>query len=636
MGTLEEFAIKELPNIKTPEISPKRRNSLEKYLLKRIQQFENVYQKEETRKISIKNVRITGFEEANFDQIDIAFRNEDGIFLLEGPNFSGKTTTLELILYSILGKQSSEDFSPYIISKISRTEIVLQVNDETFRIHRDFYNKSHKVIFPSGSSPKNFEKGISKIFGFENFDIISKILWNVFYLSQEAQKIIFRRRYKEGGYNENKILSILFQNPLSNLYFLFQKILSEQKENLRLKRSELKKKNYELESIIRKIKLHERQIEKISKDLVEIDIKLKSIRQEKSEILEMINKKQKEINSSEDKIWPLRKDLANIQLKIEVFQATEISREIFSKISPESCPVCDRELTEKMRDRSRLDPPKCPLCNRDILENLSSVIQKSIADHMIFLEKTAESKEISVEKLDKDCKKNKREINDLNGKIEELNKIEKDFINFLASLRVIKEGSSEENKDLVIYQNEIKNIESSIEELNIEVEKHSRRIDLYNDSVTLILELENSFTKQIQDNIAKKTNRYLEEILGKLELENMIHLNQFEPFLGDLSIKDLHPGSFRHLLTISFLFAVHHCLKDYNGRILFPFLIDEPSRHLDSNIRESFFIFLNLISSELDHQIVIASPPDERLKGVAKEIRTMERRVPRLDMFLNF
>ncbi|MFX0170461.1 MAG: AAA family ATPase [Candidatus Hodarchaeota archaeon] len=635
MGSLKEFATRELSNIKTPEISPKRRISLEKYLLKHIQQFENIYQKENMRKISIKKVRITGFEEANFDQIDLAIGSEDGIFLIEGPNFSGKTTTLELILYSILGKQSSEEFSPYIISKINRTEITLQVNNETYRIHRDFYNKSHKVIFPSGSSPKNFEKGISKIFGFENFEIISKILWNVFYLSQEEQKIIFRRRYKEGGYNENKILSILFQNPFSDLYFLFQKILREQTENLRLKRSELKKKNYELESIIRKIKLHEREIEKISNDLVEIDIKLKSIRKEKSEILEMINEKQKKINGLEENIWLLRRELAEIKLKIEVFQATEISREIFSKISPESCPVCDRELTEKMRDRSHLDPPKCPLCNRDILKDLGSIIQKSIEGHMIFLEKTAEAKEISIEKLVIDCKRNKRENQALNSKVDELNKIEKDFINFLASLKVIKEVPSEENKDKEIYQNEIKSIESSIEELNTEVDKHNRRIGLYTDNLNLILELENSFTKQIQDEVAKKTNRNLEEIVGKLELEDMIILNQFEPYLGDLSIKDLLPGSFRHLLTISFLFAVHHCLKDYNGKILFPFLIDEPSRHLDSNSKASFFIFLDLISSELDHQIVIASPPDEGLKGVAKEIRTMERRIPRLDMFLN-
>ena len=538
--------------------------------------------------MKISRIRIQQFAVEEYPEVE---KNDvsGNDLLIKGGNRSGKTLTLNALLYGLFGPRATFGVQP---GRHSDVQIHFDNGDELHRSSggREFTHDGNTYTLDEA------EEQLQQLIGSES-------LVHHQFIHSETDKLPLASLGKE------ELIATVRRLVESDVQEQIEKNIQE-KEDLeaeieQVQRTELKPRRRELEDLhIRQV---ERQLEKIEKLQSLIDTgRIETIKQRLLEN-EEINEQLDELYSRKRTIdQELRK--LNRKLREEQQYTQEVNNLILDAIEELTCPVCD-QVVEEDTARRRMSRGQCPHCGRErSLEELKQNLEQKIdrADNTISdLEARIEELNEEKEEIEEEIETHQSSIPDLSD-LNQLTKLtlrENDY-----DLDAVAERTQQEleqhreevdrlkNREQQL-EDEIKSVEAEIEEMKTAHEQLTQRIqELQEESFNKIVL---SFQERWSENYQQMAQDLGLEI--HIEQDGSVRLPGNE---GPRNYSEVSTGEAR-LLNLSFSYTVAQTAaeNDATDDSLETIFLDEPFANLEDEKRDSALQFIQ----DSDIQFVITS-----------------------------
>lgn len=162
-------------------------------------------------------------------------------------------------------------------------------------------------------------------------------------------------------------------------------------------------------------------------------------------------------------------------------------------------------------------------------------------------------------------------------------------------IKMLEEEGYDILKNIEINENELENIEKSIEKINEELAVISNKADIYNfykNTYTKLMSLRNDYLEEAQINISDRANVYFKELLSKDDAAAFKRLNinknyKIEAFnySDDEIFSQLSAGQ-KHLAAMAFTMGLTAVASNAKPTCNFPLVMDTPMSNLDLGNRQ--------------------------------------------------
>ena len=590
------------------------------------------------------DIRIIGFKYKNireFDDLEISFHKEGGesnthhISLIQMPNGTGKTTTLNLIKHTLSGKKPSSDEIESFASKDSNDgffELRVIINEEyfAFRLTFDYLNNDCK-FYTTESKIEGGGRSEGHNLPLDVKPILTKEFVSLFVFDGELSKKLLD---KQDSAAKNAIEVIYHLDQLLALNSTIDRIILETQKkkesrvkgnqgltqrktvlkNLKQTKNDLYAQKDKIESYLEKKRTKLTELEKQRDDYFD---KYDDAKEQKDQIIaaqkdlsQSIIKNVKTILTSIHD--PLQyspffnsglSDLANNLIKLKLPATT--SAEFFKELAHSKICICGEPIDD-IHKQNILDNASKYLSEDDIL--VMNAVKSSISDILPFEKMDNLITELSNERDEFDGLKqnldylnayfsadDKQKYEELDAKIVKCGEVIREC-NIMLNLITTDTDTEGMAKDDNIHLCEI-----AIRKLMDEIKEATQTVKFTNQSEKL---------KKINDSIRKQANSEIKEqiiiesnqkIIQLLNKDNIL----IEDIGQSIEIKGKSGVSQGQSLAIAYAYLAT-LFDDSNYRI--PFVIDSPAGALDIEVRRE----VSSIIPKLYDQLIIFILSGER------------------------
>ncbi|EJN60464.1 ATPase AAA [Halogranum rubrum] len=525
--------------------------------------------------------------------------------LLEGGNRSGKTLTVNALLYALYGPRATLGVAP------GRTSTVQVEFDNGHSLERGSGGRSYTV------ENQPFEKNeadeqISEYLGDEDLVTLQFVHSETDKLPLarlSSSELITRIRRISGGEIQDEIEE-------------YRQEREELKHEIeQTERTELKPLQRELDEI--NLGQYERRLEKIEKLQSLIDSgRIETIKQRLLDN-EEINE---ELDSFYNRKRTIEQDLRkkNRKLREQRRYTKKVNSLIVEAIEELTCPVCDQVVEEDLAKR-RLQRGQCPHCGRDrSLEELKTSLRDKI-----------ESAGSNIEELESTVSDLKQEKEEIESKIDSL----QSSIPDLSDLNDLTKHTLEDNDyDISAVaertEEELKKHRQEVNRLSSKQQQFEEDVEQIRASLAELEESEAHVSKKIDDLEEKSFRNTISEFQERWssnyqelaeELGQEIHIEpdgtiQVPGNEGPREYNQLSTGETR-LLNIAFAHSITEAQIESRG--LNVVVLDEPFANLEPEKRESALSFIQ--NSECQYIITTSNEAVHKhfSPGQIKSLSTM-------------
>ena len=588
---------------------------------------------EETRNsLIINSLQIKGKHNEN-ELINKTFKFQAGVNVIStyGYNLKGKTTILDIIKYTLTGKESS--LPNFIKGKINEYKLYLEVNNKKYLFYFNNLNKIFWIedidenIKIKESELKNASDILADFFEkkFNYYSLKSyrrskksigltetELNWNSYFSSLYLEAKKYNFLITETNYSglKNKILQILFNfqynkylnqiknkiDKVQNSILLYENLMEYKKEYFNNEEDE------NINNLVRKQSKNNEKIRAIKEkieNIINYDYNTLFIKQneqmEYSEKKNFLKMKQKELTAKLKKLKKKELDLKESKVILKYFPENFL------------CPICLKEISDSKK-KDAISKDKCYICGQP---------HEYVKDEKKEFNELNKIK-LGIEELEKELPLCYNEIENVDNILtslkKEIRKLEKEKSNNKIKL----EEDSKELKELEILGYELKTkiaVLKTLEDLNSDKKLKKE------------LEILEAFSKKLEEHIMKSNknkldtfiHKFLEESkkIGSTSIDNIRLKNSLDFSFTKGNIEE----SFERLSTgeqlrikISFYLAWLQLTLEEKENVIHPafLMIDSPGKE-ETNTKD--LDELSNIFSELDKkggefQIIIASAKD--------------------------
>lgn len=482
-------------------------------------------------------------------QEELCLSLNNSLNILIGKNSIGKTTTIELILYSLIGdcnidinfSNSKNSFKIDISNNKFKnrskndkvtTEIIFKISDTKVEIHRDIIKGCITKLYINNNLIKEknleeyYEDSIKKLtnLSFENFVFILKeflvleeedsyIVWNA-----DKQNKIFLTFFDsdintfERITNETKNFSSLKKQET-----YFKGNIEKSKKDLQLKLEKLKEKidtefnPLKITNLEEKIKKSSNEIKNITDNLSKIEI---SVDEKENKIQEIIEKKE---TLTEDLLTLENEYFGNTYNKYLHYYNKLLSYNI--------CSFCNNKISDK--ELSLINNFKkncqCPMCKKDIhlkSNNQNKDLLNCIEEKRTNLDKI----ERMEQQIEEEIKREKKELNKIKLTIEDLiNKFNELKNNLFKEKLKQTEYEKFNTNNPYSLDNDIIKIQTDFLIIDEQIEEKDQKIKEYGDKIReKNIEL-NDYMKKIYSNYIMEVDKFIEKLNENIKIYFYAH-----------------------------------------------------------------------------------------------------------------
>lgn len=562
----------------------------------------------QTKKIKFIEFEITSRNPEIFTKVDFKFRKNNNLYLISGRNDSGKTTTIELMIYTLFKDTQEQDIKEYIKNRISKLKLKIEIDGLTYTVNRDLIKK--KDIYESSNGDKLTSDKYYNLFSKIDKSTIRDLLINFFYIQQDDSKQFFLK----SRHNSFEILQ-LFNNQHSLSIIKIEKIKKAYvKQEDEIKNNEDQAVRRRRELLLNKIN-NIQQSKNLILEVIDNDSEIKILNKQITEKEKEIRDFKSSLGTYLDDLKKLKRVENELKWQIETLSASELVSTSINLIAPDNCLFCSLELTEDMKNRLNLKNPHCPLCNREIEltknDNSIDINMENINNELMDIKEKIKLKLKDKKTLDARIQ-NEESI---------LTQLEQNHSNLRNKFGTLKFDSSFNNET----NPEIEEIDNLLESYKSQLQELKRKIELTALATLTLNRLFSNFYFELQRKILLKTKSNFELLFGSTYSENYFKITDFELKAEDQDISETNQGAFRHLLTIAHLLAIHEVIQEEQGIFLFPFIIDEPERHLDEEEFSLLIKFFDEYRTKIPNQIIISSNR-QQFEKISTKLRPLEKK----------
>ncbi|AEM58765.1 ATPase AAA [Haloarcula hispanica N601] len=538
--------------------------------------------------MKISRLHIDGFAVEDYQTItkeDIA----GGDLLLKGGNRSGKTLTINALLYALYGPRATLGIQP------GRTSTVEIQFDNGHQLHR-------------GGGGRSYDDGTEEVEKEAAEDLLEELIGpeditTLQFVHSETDKLPLSRLSKPQLIQS--IRQIIGSNLQQELEDYRDERDSLEQEIEQVRRTELAPVQRELEEI--DIGQVESRLEKIEKLQSLIDTgRIEIIRDRLLENEEL----NEELQDLYDRKRTIEQELRkkDRQLREARRYTQEVNDLILNAIEELSCPVCDQVVAESTANH-RLDRGKCPHCGQDrSLDDLKTNLRSRVES----ADDTVNQLEAGIEELKEEQAEIENEIDSIQASIPDLSDLN-DLTKFTLEdnnydIEAVAERTKNEleqhraevdrlNTQKQSLEEERDEIQDSLDEMDESLEQVTERID----------ELERDSFEEIVMSFQEKWSENYEALAGELGLE--VRVEEDGQILlpgngGPRKYSELSTGESR-LLNLAFAHTVASVARENeNSDDSFEVVVlDEPFANLEDDQRDSAIDFIR----DTDIQYIIAS-----------------------------
>jgi len=563
--------------------------------------------------VKFENVR--EFDELSLDLGDVESNN---LSLIQMPNGTGKTTTLNLLRKLICGKELTKDeVSSYEPGNFNaeegkfEVEFIFNDNPFTLGLSMDYFSKEFHYY---NSKPRREMGGMERghWLPIELKYLMDEHFSNLFIFNGEyAEDLLDRSKMRA----ENAIKSMYFLNTIEEQKGLIEDEIGkiyESKANsaktpqglsgLRTRRENaqkcfkgLKNKEEKLSSKLKEVKKEINNKEKERKNLIE---NTEDLVDDYKELTLEINKLQNEIKASTTAMLEkirrpgyfskkIRKDLENLLESMDFLELPKsTSIEFFSELANRENCICGRKINEEESKNIKQNAKKY-LSEEDI--SILNALKHHIRDMPDYQELSGISKDLEDKKLE--LKKKKQEREELENNLDPKSK--KKAEDLQEKVNVLKEKRKKlENKINKITSNdrsfrESKNLrwrdnaplcKKKISTLNDKIESAIDVVNLNKKGQKLkkiMEEITENGLETIKKKIIRKTNDRIEQILGSSD----IRISKIDRSIYIEGRENVSTGQ-RLSVAYSFISTLFN-----ESNLDFPFIVDNPATSIDLDVR---------------------------------------------------
>ncbi len=526
--------------------------------------------------------------------------------LITGRNRTGKTLTLNSIIYSLLGSNETLDLNP---GRSNKVDIGLNNGVE---IHRG----SPKNKFTSEDEEFEGKEATSRIQDFVDTEVVRNFFFHsrpsnlpLNRLSKSERIELIRKVTDEGSAEKiNKLEEA--KKDLDHLIEKYDSTVRRNKETLTEAENTIesldRRKNQfnkllelredgKLENLVEKLAEGEEKSEEISGQLQELLKRKTSINEQ---IRQLVNRK-KELERYEDK-----------RVKEIIAQAT----------NDLVCPVCSEESHEKRvptnTAETRIDNGRCPFCAQK--EDLRS-LKENIRDKVEGNSEQIETYQEKIDELKEEKSEIKEKLDELKGEDEDFEDVdgfvERTIRNNDYSLESVLQEAEENLEEI---QENLEDQKESIESLKGDIEKQKEKVDIYEAARSGI---KNKIDELEQDSYSEDVAKFEEEMLEILQemdqdlIEDLLITEdgdiQFPGGVDEVDERNYsEPGFLSEaeviLSNIAFSIALMNISHESDVVEFKTLVMDEPFSELDDDLTSSVLDYLK----DSDIQLVLLSAQD--------------------------
>ena len=511
-------------------------------------------------------------------------KDKNKIIGLLGQNRSGKSSVIDILLYSLFDKCSRTSTATQVINVNQdkfESKLLFSINDIKYQIIRQgkkskrgnvsvkvqfgYFDENNQYISLNGLQRSDTNKIIQQYLGF-NYDTFCNIFMS---LQQSLSNSIIKQKQTERKQFLNKIFKIDY---IQNLFQKSKSILQQKQLNYKIFKSKLEQvdlqelnnkkiqdlktiqiKNLQKEQLEQSIKKLQQikdklisSIKPVDKDVVNLnkDNLTKLIQDNSNKLIQNTSLKEQFIKSNNKQA--IEQEIKNLQLKIKTFDFDQLFKlknkksKYVKQIQEKNNQIIKQQMSyQKIKQSNNIlnqlkYDQNCDYCmnNPFVLKAIHN--KNNILQIKQFLEDTKKEK-LQLEQLlkeveDKLFKQN--QVNQtqsiLNTKQKQLNDIQKKQLQFEKQI-IILNSNIQTNKNLLQrLQKSIKNIQLNKkiqQKLSMLKTKQNQTLSSYNEIEYSIISLINNI-KQYQKKINQYSNNKLKMIQLQKELKIISYYNQ--------------------------------------------------------------------------------------------------------------
>lgn len=566
----------------------------------------------------INNIHISDFGTDEYPEFNSS-PGGDSVFI-HGTNNTGKSTTLDGIIYSIFGYRFIERKA----NPIDETEITLSDGDTVLSIERKYNQKDQlKVNELNGdlqefSGRKEVWDELSTHLNLPADYREARLLVKALFLPQRVEDAPLR------SFSGKELRSVILSfstgvEANERINELEEAIAHHEKEieKLGFRKNNIKNEIKDERNVIQRNKNHLENLSEFLSICRSGDISdLKELLEKKEEIKAKIDRLYSERTKTYDELIKTRRKIGDLQR----YHDKEVVESAKQTLSVLTCPVCaDSVDLDKVESRKRVS--KCPFCGKEeysgeLFETLSERIE--LADDRIKeLRESATDLEEKKDKLDEEIEQIKKK----NSQLKNINPI---------VLRALDESENDDQLEDIFeeYKQEYYQLENKLEEKrdNIESKKEAlddirTQIDEHESKKEEIKEKRDRIDEEFHQECLKQFNKILDSIYKQL-IDPLDHELYYED--GDLlldtgnAVKDCmnkHALGFsqRRLVDISLWLTFHRMNREDEITALNFALVDDIYENIDNtqiprkdNLMDSLREFKNnmqLVTCSIDSDL---------------------------------
>lgn len=563
------------------------------------------------------------------------YKVKNGLNIFLGANGFGKTTTINLIIYGIVGV-----WKEYAIESDGKERIVDELSEQYFsdrehdRLKEIYKNKTPTVMveFDIDSTRIKVERSLTSIqivsFYVDGKEITSDksrtleqlyqkhiltlcSLDSINDLSFILRKLIIRE--EEGNYllwnrdDQSKIIRLLFNPP-----GFFNKFNEIQKETTKANSAVNRQTDFKGQFVRKRDLLREereRVIQRVSGNLDQYQLKIKydehknnetSLKEDNEKLLNDISYISNKLKTVEEKANSLSSDLESIREKINSLENKYFAsiyfdpqiRLIYNKIEQRrSCIFCNNTIAEEKAKQivGSVKHNNCPVCNSNIRQypSLDPTPPKDVVNQLDHLREEAAAKEAALvialdekKTLESELSQRWYDQKEIQKKMSNIRQELSDLMLVLG--RSINANEPADQFEIAIqnYDSDIKNYQEAIDKAHTKFQANKQQLDELNNQLNArINELTNGLNEAFNKYAEKFyfKDLYLTTYEGRKKSDSKLKLTSFCPvFEGKERTSDKHVSKSEGIL-LEYVFRMslithYHALTKIN-----PFLILESS-----------------------------------------------------------
>lgn len=461
----------------------------------------------------IDNVHLSDFGAEEYPEFSSSL-NEDSLFI-HGTNSTGKSTTLDGIIYSIFGYRFIERNA----NPTDESKITLSNGERTLTIKRKYNQKDKLTVKEPGGEVKDFSgreeiwDQLSTLLELPSDYSDARLVVKALFLPQRTEDAPLR------SFSEDELRSVIltFSSGIETSEKIdeLQEAVAhheKQQEKLGFRKNNIEEEISDEKTVIQRNKNRLEDLDEFISVYRSGEIfELKELLEDERDIKRKIDKLYSDRTSTYDELFKTRRKIGEL-LRYHDRDVLESAKETLSVLT---CPVCnDNADTDKVESRERTS--RCPFCGK---EEYSGEIYETLDDRIEFADnKIEELRERAAELEEK-----KKELDDQIEQIKEKNR----RLRHANPVVVRKLDDAEDEGELKDSFQELKEeyqqLKRTIEEKNEDIKSKEEvlddivsRIDEHESKIDELEEERNRIEEEVNQENIKRFNEILDTVYKEL------------------------------------------------------------------------------------------------------------------------